>query len=157
MTAMILPAWHHLGHRAYFFGQFGTACLVTVSAALLVPVTVRLVQEFLADRGSIAWRLLLMAVPPAFLGFVVVALSTSSGWFRGVAFIGLAPLAVVLLGEWGRILRRDGGRLTFGLTAIGLIVALLVALGAENFLQGRPVMVPDASHLARPARRHCDG
>ena len=68
-------------------------------AALLVPVTVRLVQEFLADRGSIAWRLLLMAVPPAFLGFVVVALSTSSGWFRGVAFIGLAPLAVVLLGN----------------------------------------------------------
>ena len=137
MTAMILPAWHHLGHRAYFFGQFGTACLVTVlrrsrvschcPACAGVPGGPRLHCLATPSHGRSA---------SVSRGFVVVALSTSSGWFRGVAFIGSAPLAVVLLGEWGRILRRDGGRLTFGLTAIGLIVALLVALFASSFKDG---------------------
>ena len=148
LAATVLPAWHHRADRIMFFGRFGTACLVTISAGLLVPVVFWAVHgamrarrrattdEAGRDRRPDALRLLALAAPPALVGFVIVALSTSSGWYRALAFVGLAPLTIVLVADWGRTVRRDGGRLIFAPAAGALVVVLLVALFASSFKDG---------------------
>ncbi len=148
LAATVLPAWHNRADRIMFFGRFGTACLVTISAGLLVPVVfwavhgaVRAhrraaIDEVGRDRWPDALRLLALAAPPALVGFVVVALSTSSGWYRALAFVGLAPLTIVLVADWGRTVRRDGGRLIFAPAAGALVLVLLVALFASSFKDG---------------------
>jgi hypothetical protein len=188
LAATVLPAWHHRADRTMFFGRFGTACLVTISAGLLVPVVFWAVHgavrahrraamdetardsrsaaareagnepqsaaareagnephlaaareagtDHWPDRWPDALRLLALAAPPALVGFVVVALSTSSGWYRALAFVGLAPLTIVLVAGWGRTVRRDGGRLIFAPAAGALVLVLLVALFASSFKDG---------------------
>ena len=146
LAATALPAWHHRHARIPFFGRFGTACLVTISAGLLVPIVFWAVSEAVTGyrratgRGAPpepqpdvaleagrdpqpepqpvvaletgrdpqpaadptgssppvgsaspagVLRLLVLAVPPALVGFVIVGLSTSSGWYRALAFVGL--------------------------------------------------------------------
>jgi 4-amino-4-deoxy-L-arabinose transferase-like glycosyltransferase len=139
IAAAAFPAWHHLGHRAPYFGEFGTASLATVTAVLGLPVVWRVVREYRREPGSRDWCLLALTGPPALLGFVIVAVSTSSGWYRGLGFVGLAPLVIVVLAYWGRFVREQGGRGWLGVGATGLIAVVLIALFSSSFQDGRPL------------------
>jgi hypothetical protein len=136
LAATLLPAWGHRAERAVYFGKLGTASLVVVSAGLLAPAVFWAAYEAVRHRRLDAMRLLMLAAPPALVGFVIVALSTSSGWFRALAFVGLAPLTIILMADWGRTVRRDGGRLAFTLAATGVVLVLLVALFSNSFKDG---------------------
>ena len=206
LAATVLPAWHHRHARIPFFGRFGTACLVTISAGLLVPIVFWAVSEAVSEHRRAAvsearpepepaatleaegearsepepaaaleaegearpepaatleaeaearpaaarplrpvgvLSLLVLAAPPALVGFVIVGLSTSSGWYRALLFVGLAPLTVVLVADWGLMVKRDGGRRIFAPAAAALLLVMLVALFASSFKDGAPWKLTD--------------
>lgn len=99
------------------FGATLTAYLLYVTVAGSIPVVVRAWR----DRDSGMQEILRLVGPSAIVGVPVVAYSTSSGFYRGLALVGGAALAVVVVAGLARLAR--GAHETWG--PIALVIALL--------------------------------
>lgn len=111
------------GAPGLHFGTSSSAWLLTCVAGTAAPALMHAVRT----RATARLRLTLLALPSSIVGTVIVALVTSSSWTRGMAIVGLAPLAFVLLACWAAAITELGGRAaTMSGTAAVLLTALLI-------------------------------
>lgn len=134
--AAALPAlWYLVAHDGdRLFGVLGAATLVIVTFGAVVPIVCLAWRA----RDAVLMRAIMLAAPASIVNFVIVAVSTSSGWQRAVSFTGLAPLAVVLLVGWAWIIADELGVVAGRLASVGLVVILTVMLFGTVFKDGRP-------------------
>lgn len=136
-VAALLPALPRLmaGTPRGFFGAIGAAYLVVFAAGLVLPVVAMAIRE---RRRDVLLGLAL-ATPLALVNFWLTVWLTSAAWYWGVSLAGLAPLVVVLVAAWARMLRDGGGSWTFGSGAACLLGVLVVMLFSLSFKDGAPL------------------
>lgn len=122
--ACLIPAARVLasGGTLELFGANGAAYLVLVTAALTIPV----LADAWAERDRDTLHGIAIALPTAVIGYFVVAYSTSSGWLNALPVIVVAPLAVIVLPAWCRMVSPGGAGCTLpALLITGVLIALL--------------------------------
>lgn len=125
----------YLGTDQNHFGTNGSAFLVLVSAAIALPVVVSAVRT--KNRPLI--DLLALSAAMCVANYLIVATSTNSGFERGIAFAGLAPLAAALLCAWV-VATRDVRAPGFPRAAAAALVGvLLIMLFARAFKDANPL------------------
>jgi hypothetical protein len=124
------------GQRDMWWG-IGTAWLTTSSLGVLPAVVVRIVRGM---RGDVA-RLLMLTAPMALVDWAIVSFITRSGWGWDIGFTGLAPFVVAALVAWGSILRKDGGRWVFALSAAAMACMAASMLLTISFKDGPPLQM----------------
>ncbi|TDB36817.1 MAG: hypothetical protein D9V44_09915 [Actinobacteria bacterium] len=115
------------------FGTNGAAYLVLLSATLTLPA----LATALAERDSDTLRGLAVSLPSALVGYFVVAYATSSGWLSAVPVIAVAPLAVIVLPAWCRLVAR--GRIGQAVATLALIGGLMALLYSTSFNDSPPL------------------
>jgi uncharacterized Tic20 family protein len=133
--ACLIPAGRVLasGGTLEQFGTNGAAYLILLTATATLPA----LATAWAEKDADTLRGLAIALPTAIVGYFVVAYSTSSGWLSAVPVIALAPLAVIVLPSWCRLVADgEAGRT---LAAVGLVGALVALLFSTSFNDSPPL------------------
>ncbi len=115
------------------YGVFASSYMVLLTLALAPPVA----KDAPAWSGD-ARALLGLTVAAGVIGYLVVGLTTNSGWFWGMTFVGLAPLSATFVMLWVGGLRDRYG-IAVGRWAAALVVVTVVVLyGLVVFKTGVP-------------------
>ena len=126
-----------VGQPFYYYGAWPTASLLVLTLGLAIPITARAI----AQRGDSA-RLLLLAAPISAVNVTLVAVSTTSAWYRAIAFIGIAPLTVAMLAIWAASVAEEIRRpVVVGVASSAIVLALVSMLATLSFFEPPPAQL----------------
>ena len=122
------------GDRRYF-GVYPSAFLVVFMIAALLPVVAANARRPSSDLT----RLLVLTLPSAAVGYVVVAVTTNSGPYWGMPIVGVAPLALTVVIGWVGMVRSDmSGRIAV-VASVALLLVLVALLAGTVFKRTSPL------------------
>lgn len=122
------------GDTAQSYGVFASSYMVLLTFAL-VPW---LVRRHAAGGDDDARLLLRLTGAAGVIGYLIVGLTTNSGWFWGMTFVGLAPLTASLVMLWAARLRDSYGPAASVRSAALLVTTVVVLYGLVVFKTGLP-------------------
>jgi hypothetical protein len=118
-------------------GGFGASAPTWLMTFLLIALPALLVASA-GGRQQPAMRLAALAAPYSVVSFVLVAMSTSAEWRRGVLVTALAPLAMALVVLWVLVIAQLGGP-RFAVVGAGVLITCVLGM---LFLAGADDAMP---------------
>ena len=134
--AAALPAALQIasGGTSEAYGVFASSYMVLLTLALAPSLLKRDLLQSGRDARTVLW----LAGGAGVIGYLIVGLTTNSGWFWGMTFVGLAPLSAALVMLWVNGLRHRYGALTGRWGATLLVVTVVALYGLVVFKTGLP-------------------
>lgn len=122
------------GGTSESYGVFASSYMVLLTLALAPS----LLKRDPSGGEDDARTLLRLAGGAGVIGYLVVGLTTNSGWFWGMTFVGLAPLSAALVMVWVSGLRHRYGAVSGRWGATLLVLTGVALYGLVVFKTGLP-------------------
>lgn len=122
------------GGTSQSYGVFASSYMVLLTLALAPSMG----RRAPAESGAAARSLLRLTGAAGVVGYLVVGLTTNSGWFWGMTFVGLAPLTASFVMLWVSGLRTRYGLAASRWGAAVVVATVVVLFGLVVFKTGLP-------------------